>query len=265
MYGAHSVVRNFINGVSMLKKTSLFLLVITMLMSLLAACGGSATTDKDAQDLLKKLNDKATLLIHQPGWVHVTEKVVYDTDKPDRGTLANGTIVPLNQTIDIWYHTNAEKLVYEYVWMMSNPSGDRIEVTVFLHNTLFNLTTNLSNPLNPYSLKLDYQFSDELDYFLTTSGNHVAVANTTVNGKDATVFTLNQTLASQKTSEDFNQAINAIGTIASFDTATGLLLKLERTVTLADGSQRTFYTDNITVETNAQPTQEVQDYVNGFW
>ena len=248
----------------MLRKLFAFLVVMSIFASLLSACGGSSA-DSNAKKLLAGLTSKAKTMINQPGWVHVTEKIVYDTDKQDRGTLSNGQAIPLVQTVDIWYHINESKLVYEYVWIMSSQDGETIEVTVFLHNLLYNLTTNVSNPLNPYSLTLDYQFADEMDYFISNSGNHPVVTTAEVNGKTATVFTLDEQLASPRTTEDYTQTINAIGSIAYFDAESGLLLKLERTVTLADGSKRTFFTDNITIETGVQPPLDVQDYVNGFW
>ena len=238
--------------------------VILFLFSLLTACAGSPA-DANAKKLLMGLDDKGKTLINQPGWVHVTEKIVFDTDKQDRGTLSNGTIIPLVQTIDIWYHINASKLVYEYVWSMNAKNGDAVEVTVFLHNNLYNLTTNLTNPMNPYSLSLDYQFTDEMDYFISNSGKHPVVTTDVVNGSSVTVFKLDQPLSAPRTTTDYKQAINAIGTIASFETGTGLLVKLVRTVTLADGTRRMFYTDDITIEKGVQPPLDVQNYVNGFW
>ena len=248
----------------MLRKIFVFLVVTSILASLLSACGGSSA-DSNAKKLLAGLTSKAKTMINQPGWVHVTEKIVYDTDKQDRGTLSNGQTIPLVQTVDIWYHINAEKLVYQYVWTLSSQDGQTVETIVFLNKLLYNLTTNVSNPLNPYPLTLDYQFADEMDYFISNSGNHPVVTTAEVNGKTATVFTLDEQLASPRTTEDYTQTINAIGSIAYFDVESGLLLKLERTVTLADGSKRTFFTDNITIETGVQPPLDVQDYVNGFW
>ncbi len=218
----------------------------------------------DAQDLLAGLIVKAKQVVNQPGWVHVTENIVYDTDKANRGTLSNGQTVPLVQQVDIWYHINDSKLVYQYVWIMSAQNGDAVETSVFLNNLLYNLTTNVSNPLNPYTLALDYQFADEMDYFISNSG-HPVVTTAQVNGKTATVFTLDQQLATPRTTEDYTQTITAIGSIASFDSESGMLLKLERTVTLADGSKRIFFTDNVTIETGVEPTDEVLNYVNGFW
>jgi hypothetical protein len=250
----------------MFKKIGVVFVVLTILTGLLSACGGSSSAaDSNAKKLLADLNTKARAFYNQPGWVHVTEKVVYDTDKQDRGTLSNGQVVPLAQTVDIWYHINEQKQVYQYVWIMTSRDGQTVEVTVFLNNTIYNLMTNISNPLNPYSLTLDFQFADEMDYFISSSGNHPVVTNVELDGKTATVFTLNQKLATPKTTDDYTQPINALGSIAYFDSESGLLLKLERTVTLADGSKRTFYTDTVTIETGVEPTLEVQDYVNGFW
>jgi hypothetical protein len=248
----------------MLKKILVLLVVTSILASLLSACGGSSA-DNNAKELLMGLNNKAKTLYNKPGWVHVTEKIVYDTDKQDRGTLSNGKVIPLVQVVDIWYHVNESKLVYQYVWMMSSQDGDTIETTVFLNNLLYNLTTNVSNPLNPYSLSLDYQFADEMDYFISNSGNHPVITSTQLGGKTATIFTLDEKLTSPSTTQDYTQPVTAIGSVAYFDSETGFLLKLVRNVTLADGTKRTFYTDNITIETGVQPTLDVQDYVNGFW
>ncbi len=247
----------------MFKKIFAFFMVASMMTSLLSACGGT-TSDNDAKKLLKVLNDKAIVLLDQPGWVHVNEKIVYDTDSQDRGTMPNGTAIPLVQNVDIWYHINDSRLVYQYVWTMNDKDGQVVEVIVFLNNLLYNLTTNVSNPQNPYTLTLDYQFADEMDSFISRSG-HPVVTTAQVNGKDATVFTLDEKLTAPKTTTDYTQALSAAASIASFDTQTGLLLKLVRTVILADGTQRTFFTDNITVETGVQPPLDIQDYVNGFW
>ena len=102
-----------------------------------------------------------------------------------------------------------QKLVYEYVWIMTSQGGEDVEVTVFLHNNLYNLTTNISNPQNPYSLTLDYQFADEMDYFISNSGRHPVVKTVELNGKTATVFTLDQKLATPSTTEDYTQPITA--------------------------------------------------------
>jgi hypothetical protein len=257
----------------MFKKLSVFVLVMVIMISMLSACGSTTSADKnsqtlsndqDAKKLLANLNSKARLSINQPGWVHVTEKIVYDTDAQDRGTLATGKVIPLVQTIDIWYHINAEKLVYEYVWLMSNQTGDTIDVGVFLNNNLYDLMNNTSTAQNPYSLSLDYQFEDEMTSFISKN-EHPVVTTAEVNGKTATVFSLDETLAAPKTTTDYTQPYIAAGTIGSFDSETGYLLKLVRTVTLADGTKRIFYTDNLTIETGVQPTDEVQNYVNGFW
>jgi hypothetical protein len=149
---------------------------------------------------------------------------------------------------------------------MNSQDGETIEVTVFLNNLLYNLTTNVSNPQNPYSIgSLDYQFADEMDYFISSSGNHSVVRTVELNGKTATVFTLDEKLASPSTTADYTQPINAIGRIETFNTETGFLLKIVRTVTLADDTKRTFYADDITIETGVQPPQDVLNYVNSFW
>lgn len=250
----------------MVKKIVMFLVVMIIVASLLAACGGSSTTaDSNAKKLLADLNAKGRTLYNQPGWVHVTEKVIYDTDKQDRGTLSNGKVIPLVQIIEIWYHINEQKRVYEFVWIMSSLDGQPVGVNVFRNNMVYDLTNNVSNPQNPYVLTLDYQFTDEMDTFISTGGNHPIVTTVELNGKTATEFSLDEKVASPRTTEDYTQPIIASGTIVYFDSESGFLLKMVRTVTLADGSKRTFYTDNLTIETGVQPPQDVQNYVNGVF
>ncbi len=248
----------------MFKKIVTFLMVASILASLLSACGGSSA-DSNAKALLADLNATGRALYNQPGWVHVTQNIVYDTDKEDRGTLPNGQVIPLVQVIDIWYHINENKLVYEYVWSLNSQDGQTIAINVFRNNMVYDLINNISNPQNPYTLTLDYQFADEMDNFIATSGNHPVVETVELNGKTTTVFTLDEKLTSPRTTEDYSQPITAFGSIVYFDSENGLLLKLVRTVTLADGSKRTFYTDDLTIETAVEPPLDIQNYVNGLF
>ena len=250
----------------MLKKSVVFLVVMIIGASLLTACGGSsAARDDNAKKLLVDLTAKGKTMYNQPGWVHVIQNVVYDTDKQDRGTMPSGKAIPLVQVIDIWYHINEQKQVYEFVWNLSSQDGQQVDMTVFRNNNVYDLVTNSSNPQNPYNLTLDYQFLDEMNYFIAKSGNHPVVTTGELNGKNTTVFTLDEKLASPRTTEDYTQPITSSGSIAYFDSQSGLLLKLERTVTLADGSKRTFYTDNLTIETGVQPPLDIQNFVNGMY
>jgi hypothetical protein len=70
-----------------------------ILAGLFSACNGSTAADNNAKKLLAGLNNKARTLYNQAGWVHVTEKIVYDTDKQDRGTLPTGQATPLVQKL----------------------------------------------------------------------------------------------------------------------------------------------------------------------
>jgi hypothetical protein len=104
-----------------------------------------------------------------------------------------------------------------------------------------------------------------LDNFTSNSKNHPVVTTAEINGKTTTVFTLNEQLDTPRTTTDFTQPITAAGSIAYFDAESGFLLRLLRTVVLADGSKRTFYTDDITIEPGVQPPQDIQNYVNGIF
>lgn len=248
----------------MLKKIIWFFIISAILASFLSACGNSSTS-ADAKKLLTDLTAKGRLAVNQPGWVHVTENVVYDTDSQDRGKLPNGQAIPLVQTIDIWYHINADKRVYQYVWALNTQEGQTLETIVFRNNLAYNLTTNLSEALNPFPLSLDFQFGNELDNFISDSNNHPVVTSDKIIGKTVTVFTINTQLDTPRTTTDFTQPIIADGSIAYFDSESGFLLRLLRTVVLADGSKRTYYTDNITIEPGVQPPPDIQNYVNGIY
>jgi hypothetical protein len=249
----------------MLKKKITLLSVVMLLASLLSSCKSSLpTNDEEAMKLLSDLNTKGRLLTNQPGWVHVNETITYDIDAPDRGTLMNGATVPLEQKIDIWYHINDGKRVYEYVWIMSDKHGETVDVGVYMNDNLYDLMNNTSSPLNPYYLKLDYQFETEMESFIERGG-HPVVTSEVLNGKTATVFTLNESLSEPKTSTDYTQPFVAASSTAYFDAETGLLLRVERSVTFQDGTRRIFFIDDLVIEADVQPTEEVLNYVNGFW
>jgi hypothetical protein len=136
---------------------------------------------------------------------------------------------------------------------------------VFRNNLAYNLTTNISEALNPYPLSLDFQFVNEFDVFISNGNGNPAVMTEEINGKTATVFTLNEQLDTPRTTTEFTQPITADGSVAYFDSENGFLLRLLRTVVLADGSKRTYYTDNITIDPGVQPPLDIQNYVNGIF
>jgi uncharacterized membrane protein len=104
-----------------------------------------------------------------------------------------------------------------------------------------------------------------MDKFISSSGYHPAVTTVEVDGKTATVFTLEKQLDLPSTTDDYTQPVTAVGSIAHYDAKSGLLFKLERTVVLADGSKRTFYTDNLRIDTGVRPPLDIQDYMKGIW
>jgi hypothetical protein len=249
----------------MFKKILPVLGIVFILGSVLTACTGEKS-DQAALDKLNELNRQARLLINQPGWLHLKEEVVFDTDKENRGTLSNGTVVPLEHFIDSWYHINQEKKVYQYVWELSNLDGEVIQTMVFKDNLLNDLTSNGSQGMNPYSLdSLDFNFDDELSRYIANQWGHPKVTTSELDGKAVTVFTLNTTLGEAEISEDFTQPIKRVLSIFTYDSSSGLLIKLERTVTLQDGTKRTYHTEVLKVETGVEPPESVINYVNGIW
>ena len=249
----------------MLKKIVSLLAVVSIMAGLLSACG-KTSSDNSVQTRLDELNAQAKKLINQPGWVHVTEKITYDTDLEDRGVMPKGQVVPLIQTVDIWYHLNDRKLVYEYVWLMTNQDGELVQVIVFLNNVIHNLMTTVSTPMNPYSLgPLDHQFSSDVEDYVTRLKKQPVLKVMDLNGESVAVFTVEEQLETPSTIDDYQQPVTAVRSVAYFDQGSGLLRRIERFVTLEDGSERAFYTNDITIEIKVQPPQDILDYTNRIW
>jgi hypothetical protein len=241
----------------MFKKISLFLAVLFIATNLLTACQSSNTTSNVSP------TDLITLLNNKPGWLHVTEKATYDVDKENLGTLSNGAVIPLQYEVNTWYHINDRGLVFQYVLIQTTMDNETVQVSVFMDQLITNLMTNTVIQKQPYSLgAMDYHFSDEMVDFTDRTGKPATLKLTKVDGHQAAVFTLDETLSEPATTENYTQPVYGTRTIAYYDTQSGLLFRLERIRIFKDGSERTFYRTDITVEQNATPPSEVLDYLN---
>jgi hypothetical protein len=249
----------------MFKKIMVLLAIVALGTGFLSGCKSSTdiTNGVSPTDLNSLLTKKAEAIAKTPGWLHVTENIVYDIDKENTGVLPNGTVLPLEQISETWYHVNEQGKVYQYVNTSTTTEGQTIQVSVFMDNVIVNLTTNYVVAMNPYSLgALDYRFSNEMQDYMTRIGKTPALRITDVDGRQAAIFTIEETLDPPTTTDNYTEPVHGVRTVAYFDMDTGLLFQLERYRIFKDGSERTYYRTDITVEPNATPPQDILDYMN---
>ena len=248
----------------MFKRIVLLLAILSIGTGFLSGCRSSTdiTNGVSPTDLISLLTKKAEAIAKMPGWLHVSENIVYDIDKENTGVLPNGTVVPLEQISETWYHVNEQGKVYQYVNTSTTTDGQTIQVSVFLDNVILNLTTNIVVAMNPYSLgALDYRFSSEMQDYMTRTGKTPSLMSTDVDGRQAAIFTIEEALDSPTTTENYTEPVYGLRTVAYFDMDNGLLYRLERYRIFKDGSERTFYRTDITVEPDATPPQDILDYI----
>jgi hypothetical protein len=253
-------------GVTMFKKFAFFLAALFLAANLLTACQPSDVTNGvSPTDLMTLLNKKATAITKKPGWLHVTETVVYDVDKENLGVLPNETVIPLEYKMETWYHINPQGKVYEYVQIQSTMDGDIVQVSVFVNQVIVNVITNYALQMPPYALgQLDYRFSNEMADFMSRTGKNPKLKIATRDGHNAAIFTLEETLSEPITTDNYNDQVYGTRTIAYYDTENGLLFRLERIRIFKNGPERTFYRTDITVEQNATPPDDILDYLKGI-
>jgi hypothetical protein len=247
----------------MFKKLTFFLAALFLVANLLTSCqSNNAASGVSPTDLMSVLNKKSTAITIKTGWLHVIENVVYDVDKENLGTLPNNTVIPLEYKTGTWYHINDQGQVYEYVQTQSTKAGDIVQVSVFMDKVIVNLMTNFVLPMTPYTLgALDYRFANEMADYTSRTGKTPKLEITTVDGHNAAIFTIEETLSEPATTENYNEQVYGVRTIAYYDTNTGLLFRLERIRIFKDGSERNFYRTDITVEQNTIPPADILDYL----
>jgi len=247
------------------KKIMFLLLALLLAVNLLTGCTPSdSTSGVSPTDLMTLLNKTATAITKKPGWLHVTETIVYDVDKENLGDLPNGASIPLQYKMETWYHISPEGKVYEYVQIQTTTDGEIIQYSIFKDQVIRNPITSYSMQMPPYPLgALDYHFSNEMADFMDRTGQTAKVKVTKKDGHNAAIFTLEETLSEPTTTENYKKPIYGTRTVAYYDTDTGLLFHFERIRIFKNGTERTFYRTDITVEQNANPTNEILDYLKG--
>lgn len=249
----------------MFKKILYVLVSLLIATNLLTSCKSSESTSGiSPTDLMALLNKKAAAISKKPGWLHMTEVIAYDVDSENLGILSNETVIPLEYKMETWYHIGPDGKVYEYVQIQSTMDDEIIQTSMFKDGVIINFITNYALEMPPYSLgSLDYRFSNEMADFMSRTSKSANVKVTTMNGRNTAIFTLNETLSEPTVAENYKEPVYSTRTIAYYDTDNGLLFRLERIRIFKNGSERTFYTTDITVEPNVTPPNEILDYLKG--
>jgi hypothetical protein len=246
------------------KKILGFLMLFTLAAGLLSACKPKTdiTSGVSPADMIAFLNKKGSALAKSPGWLQMTENITYDVDRENLGTLPDGRSIPLQQVSTTWYHINTDGLVYQYVNIMKNTDGEDVQVSVFVNYQIANLTTGDVTPITPYSLGgLDYLFASEMKDFMDNVGGVPELRITDMDSREVAIFTLEERFDPAVSTENYEQPVYGSRTIAYFDYETGVLFRLERIRIFKDGSERTFFRTELTVEKISLPPQNVLDYV----
>lgn len=210
-------------------------------------------------DVISDLVTRAAKALNQPGWVHVQETTVYDIDHENNGILPDGTIMPLSYTNDSWYHINGDGLVDQSVSVMVSDTGEVLQTSVFINNSLWNSSANQDTPQGPYYLgSLDYNFAADVQDVLTRLSTQPEFVNSEDYSKSGiSTFAVNEKLDTPSLTVDYKVPVYAVSTVATFDNETGFLTDLKRVMKFEDESERTYFHITLKIETGTEPPKDV--------
>jgi hypothetical protein len=207
---------------------------------------------------LASLNEKASALTTQPGWIYIRSETVYDTDTENNGVLPNGMEIPLAQVSEEWYHINEAGLVDQSVSAMYNVDGETVQIDVVNNGVSWNSATDETTDWSPYAFgDTSGGLADLAQSALEETGQTLEMVTEKVNGRNVSTFTLPYTLTPPLKFPDYDQTATEITTIVSLDNKTGLAVAYTQVMTLEDGSQRTFYHTDVEFQADATPPDEI--------
>lgn len=204
------------------------------------------------------LNQKATALTNQPGWLFFRTTVVYDTDSKNNGILPDGQEIPLSQVLEVWFHLNDEGLVFEFVNTMLTLDGEVIQESVFLNGVVWSSATNEEYIQSAFFLTpLDGGFSSLADDYITRTGKMPDMSVTEQDGRKMVVFTIEEMYEQELTLSDFDQPVIGSKHSVSLDEETGFITQEEVVYYFSDGIIRSFYTAQTVIQVDAVPPEEI--------
>lgn len=210
------------------------------------------------QEQLALLNQKATVLTSQPGWVFVRTTVVYDTDRKNNGVLPNGQEIPLAQVFECWYHVNEDGLVFESVTTMFTLDGKIVQESVFANGVLWGSALDETSNQAPYFLtNMDGGFGDLARDFTAKTGQEPEVSVTELDGRKIYTFTVFEVHEGGMIFVDFDKSVAKTIKIASFDAETGFILREEVISVFTDGTERTFSQASHEILINVVPPESI--------
>jgi hypothetical protein len=193
----------------------------------------------------------------QPGWLHVQERLTYDIDQPNRGTLPTGLPIPLDQTVERWLRLDETGQVAESISTLSTAGGTLLLATRFQNGMVWDSATQERRPQAPPKLGyLDYGFGENASAF-TELGLTIHERALTHEGAEAVEFTVDNVFERPARYVDFTQPVSAMTTRAVFDPVSGHIRLLEQRATLADGTQRLMAREALTV-TREEPPESLR-------
>lgn len=194
------------------------------------------------------------------GWLHVVTS--HDRDKNSTSTLSSGQIIPEDYIMDSWYFLNGEGLVSKAVTLMTDQTGNILQVSIYSEETWINLMGEETLTAPPFSIELDFEIRKDLTRYSET-GLSIVSSQSTYDGYTVDVFGIYSRLNEPISVEGYNSMIIGGGRKAYFDTGSGALLAAERFLNGVDGSiyllEKVSYT---TLENVNTPPDRILAYLN---
>lgn len=211
-----------------------------------------------AQEQFSALYKKAVAITNQPGWIHVKDTVIGDSDQENNGVLPDGTVIPKSYTDESWFHINTGGLVFESLTTMFTLDGKKVQTSILHDNNYWNTATDKSTPQSPYSLgSFSGDFSSILNNYISRTNKSPLINTIDMNGRSVILFSIDDPQKVPLTPPDFKQPVTSVKTNAYFDNDTGFMIQRDEIMTLTDGTVRTLYTVTTDVEIGSRPPEKI--------
>jgi hypothetical protein len=211
-----------------------------------------------AQEQFLALYNKAVAITNQPGWIHVKDTVIGDSDQENNGVLPDGTVIPKSYTDESWFHINTGGLVFESLTTMFTLDGKKVQTSILHDNNYWNTATDKSTPQSPYSLgSFSGDFPSILKDYVSRTNKSPLINTIDMNGRSVILFSIGDPQKVPLTPPDFKQPVISVKTNTYFDSDTGFMVQRDEIMTLTDGTVRILYAVTIDVEIGSSPPEEI--------
>jgi len=211
------------------------------------------------QEILAHLDRWMGETLSSAGWLHVVTS--HDREKEQSSSLPSGQVIPEDYKTITWYFLNEEGLVSEMVTFMADLGGRIIQESTFSKGIWRNLTIGEKWAGDPYAIQLDFGFSQDVARSSQTSVfiDHYIIE---LDGASVDVYSIEDFFDHPVNMEGFDKPIISGTRKAYFDSNSGALLKVERTLTAEDETVYIVETALfVTVEQVESPPDYILDYL----